>query len=101
MALPSTSREAMVQAIQQFRAGERSPQGPKPGDDWLGKGNHRWVIVHNGEPYPLKEIIRLAVRFDTGSAAPQFWGGTGGAKAYAERYGFTVVPKAQWRRTAT
>ena len=100
MALPPTSREAILQAIQQFRDGVRSPQGPKPGDDWLGKGYHRWVIVHEDEPYPLKEIIRLAIQRGTGVAATRFTGGTGDAKKYAEQYRFTVVPKADWLRAS-
>jgi hypothetical protein len=89
----------LVQAIQQFKQGIRSPQGSKPGEDWLGNGAHRYVIVgDDGEPYPVKEIIRLAVRIATGSLPPRFSGGIAQANRYVERYQMTVVPKAEWRQ---
>lgn len=99
MALPPTSHETMLKAIRQFQAGDRSPQGPAPGDDWLGKANHKYVIVHEGKPYPVKEIVRLAIWIGTGSWPPRFGGGRGPAKKYAVSHGMTVKPKAEWRQS--
>jgi hypothetical protein len=93
MALPPTSRESMLLAMQQFEQGTRSPQGPKVGVDWLGNGD-------DGEPYPVKEIIRLAVKIATGVWPSRFWGGPTDANRYVAGYGFTVVPKADWLRAS-
>ena len=97
MALPTVSRHSMLLAVEQFKRGVRSDQGPKPGADWLGDGRHHYVLVaDDGEPYPVKEIIRLAVRIETGTWPPRFWGGPLDANRYAERLGFAVERKDAW-----
>ena len=87
----------MLAAIEQFKRGERSPNGPKPGADWLGNRNYDYVIVHEGEPYPVKEIIRLAVRIATGQWPPPFSGGVKQANKYATDNGFPPEPITAWR----
>jgi hypothetical protein len=98
MAIPQTGQGAMLEAIQQFKAGVRSPQGPRPDADWLGNGNHKYVIVHDDEPYPVKEVIRLAVKIATGSWPGTFSGGIHQANRYAEQYHFTIARKEDWLR---
>jgi hypothetical protein len=78
-----------------FRSGERSPQGPKPGDDLLGRGNYRYFILHDGERYPVKEIIRLAVRLATGDWPGRFWGGRE-SNTYVRNRGFIVEERPGW-----
>lgn len=101
MALLTVSRRSMLLAIDQFNRGVRSEQGPTVGTDWLGDGRHRYVLVDDaGEPYPVKEIIRLAIKLETGSWPPPFWGGPSGANRYAQRLGFAVERKDAWRRAS-
>ena len=96
MPIPPTSHEAILEAMLQFSRGERSPQGPRPGTDWLGDSRYHYVIVHEGEPYPVKEIIRLAVKRATEDWPSRFWGGPSDANRYVKQYGFTVVRKEDW-----
>jgi hypothetical protein len=101
MALPDVSRQSMLLAMEQFRRGVRSDQGPRPGTDWLGDRRHHYVLLaDDGEPYPVKEIIRLAVRIETGAWPSRFWGGPLDANKYAERRGFRVERK-DTRRSAS
>src|SRR5690348_12270326 len=83
--IPETTRDSLLQAIERF---DRELRG-KP--DWLSwpeqAGSHRWAISHNGQLYPVKQIISMA----TGQSASNFSRGEE-ANSYVTRYGFTVVP---------
>jgi len=52
-----------------FRDGERSPNGPRPDQSWRDDARYGYVIVHENDRYPVKEIIRLAVHATTGGLA--------------------------------
>src|SRR2546430_2347062 len=93
MAIPPVSREDLVQAMLAFDRGERSPHGPEPGKDWMGDRRYHYAILDEvGRPrYPVKEVIRLAVRRATGGWPGRFWGGQG-ANAYVQNRGFRVAP---------
>jgi len=90
MAIPATSREALLHAMHLFRQGGRSPRGPSAGQSWLDDRRHRYAIVHEGTRYPVKETIRLAVHTTTGDWPETFLGGVTTANAYVHRYGFQV-----------
>jgi hypothetical protein len=91
----------MLLAIEQFKHGVRSDQGPAVGTDWLSDRRHHYVLVDDaGEPYPVKEIFRLAVKIETGAWPPQFWGGPTDANRYAERLDFRVERKDDWLRAS-
>ena len=100
MPIPPTSRTAMLDAMHQFDRGDRSPHGPKPETDWLGDVRHRYVIVEGERPYPVKEIIRLAVKGVTGEWFTRFVAGPSQANQYAENYHLTVVRKEDWLRAS-
>ena len=95
MSIPPMSREAILEVMRQFRNGNRSSQGPDPGKDWLGDGRYGYVIVEDDQPYPVKEIIRLAVKGAIGAWPLEFWGGDQ-AERYVKRHDFTVVEQAAW-----
>ena len=88
--IPETSREAMQAAITGFDRGERSPRWREGRSGWMLNENHRYVIVHSGRRYPVKEIIRLAIRASGGDWMANFSGGKAQANRYARRYGFEI-----------
>jgi len=98
MAIPPTSRDTILQAIEQFRRGIRSDRWPRPGPEWMEDARHKYVIVHDGAPYPIREIVRLAVRIGTGERVVGPWDAADSARKYVRRYGFAVAPRANWRR---
>jgi hypothetical protein len=91
MAIPETSREAVLDAISRFERGERSSnwRGGN-GDAWRSDSRDRYALRHEGRLYPVKEIVRLAIRSSIGEEFSTFSGGRA-ANGYARRYGFEVV----------
>jgi hypothetical protein len=92
MAIPETSREAMQEAIAGFDRGERSPRWRETRVGWMGNGAHKYAIAYQGRHYPVKEIIRLAIRAAGGDWMVWFSGGETAANRYARKYGFEIVP---------
>src|SRR5215212_9019493 len=90
MPIPPMSREALLEAMQRFSRGERSPWGPQPGENWLGNYCYQYALVLETSRYPVTEIIRLAVHTATGDWRNNIVGGSQ-ANAYLGTYGFQVV----------
>jgi hypothetical protein len=74
MAIPETSREALQEAIAEFDRGERSPRWREARAGWMDNAAHKYAIRYGGRRYPVKEIIRLAIRAAGGQTWPQPWG---------------------------
>src|SRR5438094_822202 len=92
MAIPETGREAMLTALAQFDRGERSPRWHEGKTGWMSKRSYGYAIVHGGRRYPVKEIIRLAIRVTGGDWMVSFSGGKAEANRYVGKYGFEVEP---------
>lgn len=80
MAMPETSREALLEAIVRFDRGERSPRWRETQSGWMGNAVHKYAILHGGRRYPVKEIIRLAIRVVGGDWLTRFSGGGEGSE---------------------
>jgi predicted flavoprotein YhiN len=84
MPIPSVSETKIIEAMTQFDKELRtSPQWAS----WEDNQAHRYAIKHNGNLYPVKQIIAMA----TGVASTSFGGGTE-ANNYLKERAFEVVP---------
>jgi MoxR-like ATPase len=82
MSLPAVDRARILESLARFDREERD--SPK-WRDWEGKGNFKYAIVHDGQLYPVKEIVSLA----TGTPTSGFSGGTQ-ANGLVQKTGFSV-----------
>ena len=82
MAIPRTSREAMLEAMVRFDRGERSPRWREARSGWMDNAAYRYAILYEGRRYPVKEIIRLAIRLAGGDWMTRFSGGESAANRY-------------------
>jgi hypothetical protein len=89
MTIPPTSRALLERAIQLFDRGQRSERWHESAGGWMQDTRHRYAISHAGRLYPMKEIIRLAVRAATDRDFSEFSGGRESVE-YVKRYGLAV-----------
>ena len=84
VSLPDVSKEALIQAMEQFDHDYRSTDEWR---EWDKKPNQKYAIDYNNQYYPPKMIISLA----TGVSRNQFSGGSQSNEFLRQR-GFSIVP---------
>lgn len=82
MAIPPTSRSAILDALNEFDRVERDQMR-----GWESNGNYEHALIHEGRRYPPKQIISMAANVP----ASTFSGGSQ-SNTYLEGYGFQVEP---------
>jgi hypothetical protein len=80
--VPKSSREAILGTMRAFDLQDRDTDDWR---DWESDLRHKWAIVHEGQRYPVKEMIARAA----GTSTHGFSGGDE-ANRYARSLGFTV-----------
>src|SRR5215211_9370171 len=82
--IPDVPRGALLEAMEDF---DKELRPTKEWSDWEQNHSHEYAIVHDGQRYPVKQIIHMA----TGANKNSFSGG-GRANNYVQRKGFSTVP---------
>src|SRR5436309_11453177 len=95
MAIPDSTREAVIEAIHRF---DQELRGSTYWQSWTDDPTYKYAINFESRLYPVKKIISLA----TSVAVDEFSGGEE-ANGYAKERGFEVVelrPKSalKWER---
>ena len=81
--IPDVSREALLGATEEF---DKELRDTEEWSGWEEKGIYKYAIVHEGQHYPVKQIISMA----TGEPKTNFSGGFE-ANAYVSKRGLSVV----------
>jgi hypothetical protein len=81
--LPETSRSEILQTFQKF---DEQKRGEGRWDDWQSAENRSYAVEHDGQLYPVKEIVSMATGRPNGSFH------TNQATSYLKERGFDVVP---------
>jgi hypothetical protein len=86
MPIPHVSPEALRDAMETF---DRELRDTSDWADWEQNRAHRYALDHEGQHYPVKQIVSLA----TGMPVSEFSGGeaAGQANQYAAERGFVIV----------
>ena len=82
--IPDVPRGALLDAMESF---DKELRTTEEWANWERNHVHKYAIVHNGQRYPVKQIIHMA----TGANKNSFSGG-GRANNYVQRKGFSTVP---------
>jgi hypothetical protein len=82
--IPETTREALLDAMQRF---DQELRSTPDWADWEQQSGYKFAIAHEGQLYPVKQIVSMAA----GVAKNTFSGGNE-ANTYVTRKGFTIVP---------
>ncbi len=81
--IPDVPREKLLQAMEEF---DKELRNTEEWFNWEQKGPYKYAIVHDGQRYPVKQIISMA----TGEPRTNFSGGYE-ANSYVSKRGFSVV----------
>lgn len=84
MALPPTTRQALLTCLERF---DRELRSTSEWQGWETNRNYEHAIAFDGHLYPPKQIISMA----TGVPKSSFSGGPE-SNTYLEQYGFEIVP---------
>jgi hypothetical protein len=76
-------RKALLEAMEEF---DKELRGTEEWSGWEQKGTYKYAIVHDGQHYPVKQIISMA----TGEPKTNFSGGYE-ANSYVSKRGLSVV----------
>ena len=82
--IPSVSREKLIEAIEEF---DKELRGTQEWSNWEKKGIYKFAILHDGQRYPVKQIISMA----TGEPKTNFSGGYE-ANSYVSKRGLSTIP---------
>ena len=87
--IPDVSKEKILEAIKEFDQNKRNQPEWR---GWETKKSQLYAVLHNGQKYPPKEIIRMATGFRDFSGGEQ-------ANRYLRKRGFEIITLDETRKT--
>jgi 5-methylcytosine-specific restriction enzyme B len=82
--IPNVSREKLLEAMEEF---DKELRDTEEWSSWEQKGTYKYAIVHDGQHYPVKQIISMAA----GEPKTNFSGGYE-ANGYISKRGLRTLP---------